>query len=169
MGIPTGGGNSRQTADCMLHRLIEEVKNDMPLWKYIQLFRRFIDDIFTLWMGTKRQFDLFVVSLNELSARFGIRFGDWSIGESVNFLDVTLFVDKEGFIQYRLFKKPTDSRLYLKTSSFHPKHIFDSVAYSQLMRVSKRNSTIETMETDIFELKQDLVKCGHKEEKIDIT
>ena len=106
----------------MLHKLIESVKGDIPLWKFVKLFRRFIDDIFTVWYGTKRQFDMFVSTLNELSAKFGIRFGEWSIGESVNFLDVTLFIDQDGFIQYRLYRKPTDSRMYLKTHSFHPRH-----------------------------------------------
>ena len=53
VGIPTGGCNSRQTADCLLHYLVETVKGDI-------LFKRFIYDIFTLWLGTRRQFDYFV-------------------------------------------------------------------------------------------------------------
>ena len=167
VGIPTGGCTSRQTADCMLHKLIDSVKGDIPLWKFVKLFRRFIDDIFTVWYGTKRQFDMFVSTLNELSARFGIRFGEWSIGESVNFLDVTLFIDQDGFIQYRLYRKPTDSRMYLKTHSFHPRHVFDSVAYSQLHRVKRRNSDPVIEAEDLQQLKSDLVKCGHKDKKIE--
>ena len=64
------------------------------------------------------QFDSFVARLNQLCGAFGISFGDWSFASSINFLDVTLFVDDDGFIQYRLFKKPTDSRLYLKSDIF---------------------------------------------------
>ena len=34
--------------------------------------------------------------LNQLCGAFGISFGDWSFGSSINFLDVTLFVDDDG-------------------------------------------------------------------------
>ena len=128
----------------------------------ISLHGRFIDDIFTLWLSTRRQFDSFVARLNQLCGAFGISFGDLSFGSSINFLDVTLFVDDDGFIQYRLFKKPTDSRLYLKSNSFHPSHVFDSVAFSQIKRVMRRNSTPEFAEEDV----SDLVKCGYQSEKL---
>ncbi len=150
----------------MLHYLVERVKGDIPLWSLLKLFKRFIDDIFAIWLGTKRQFDSFVSNLNRVMGEFGITFGDWSLGSSVNFLDVTLFIDEDGFIQYRLFKKPTDSRLYLKTSSFHPNHVFDSVAYSQLKRVKRRNSTVIFAEEDIRDLIEDLVKCGYRRDKL---
>jgi hypothetical protein len=167
VGIPTGGCNSRQTADFMLHRLIELVKDDIPLWKYVKLLKRFIDDIFGLWLGTTRQFHQFVDKLNAATAPFGIRFGDFEVGSSVNFLDVTLWIDAEGLIQYKLYTKPTDSRLYLKTDSFHPGHVFDAVAYSQMVRVWKRNSTEESARSDIEKLKTDLIKCQHQPQKLE--
>ena len=71
MGIPTGGCNSRQTADCLLHYLVEKVKGDIPTWNLLKQFKRFIDDIFTLWLGTRRQFDSFVARLNQLCGAFG--------------------------------------------------------------------------------------------------
>ena len=166
VGIPTCGCNSRQTADCLLHYLVEKVKGDIPTGNLLKLFKRFIDDIFTLWLGTRRQFDSFVARLNQFGGSFGISFGDWSFGSSVNFLDVTLFVDDDGFIHYRLFKKPTDSRLYLKSNNFHPNHVFDSVAFSQIKRVMRRNSTPEFTEEDVSDLIEDLVKCGYQREKL---
>ena len=99
MGIPTGGCNSRQTADCLLHYLVEKVKGDIPIWNLLKLFKRFIDDIVTLWLGTRKQFDYFVARLNQLCGAFGSSFRDWSFGSSINFLDVTLFVDDDSFMQ----------------------------------------------------------------------
>ena len=119
-----------------------------------------------MWCGTKRQFAQFVDLLNTETKKYGIEFGDHSIGESVNFLDSTVYIDENGFLQYRLYKKPTDSRLYLKTHSFHPHHTFNSVAYSQLLRVSKRNSLQETADEDLKELTTDLMKSGHKLDNI---
>ena len=166
VGISTGGCNSRQTADCLLHYLVEKLKGDIPTWNLLKLFKRFIDGIFTLWLGTRRQFDSFVARLNQLCGEFGISFGNWSFGSSINFLDVTLFVDDDGFIQYRLFKKPTYSRLYLKSNSFHPSHVFDSVAFSQIKRVMRRDSTPEFAEEDVSDLIGDLVKFGYQREKM---
>ena len=167
IGIATGGCNSRQTADCVLHRLVELVKTDIPLWKFIKLLKRFIDDLFLIWVGTKRQFSQLVQKLNSLTSEYGIIFGDYSVGTSVDFLDLRLFVNDEGLIGYILFQKPTDSRLYLRTGSFHPPHVFNSVAFSQMLRVWKRNSTISHANKDIEDLKNDLEKCGHNRTTLD--
>ena len=72
VGIPTGGCNSIQTPHCLLHYLVEKVKGEIPTWNLLKLFKRFIDDIFTLWLGKRRQFDYFVAQLNQLCGAFGI-------------------------------------------------------------------------------------------------
>jgi len=166
-GIPTGGCSSRQLADCTLHRLFKLVKPGIPLWQFIKFWKRFIDDIFGLWRGTKAQFEDFVVKLNLASAPYGIKFGDYSVGTSVNFLDVTLSLNPAGLIDYRLYTKPTDSRLYLRTESFHPKHVFNSVALSQMIRVLHRNSSERGKTRDLNKLEEDLVRSGHLKDTLE--
>ena len=78
-----------------------------------------------------------------------------------------MYLDAEGLIQHKLYRKPTDSRLYLKTHSFHSAHVFSGIAKSQMMRVKKRNSIPEQAEKDVDDLFKDLVKCGHKQEDLD--
>ena len=107
--------------------------------------------------------------MNELAAPFGIKFGDSQIGKSVNYLDVTLYIDNSGKIQYKLYKKDTDARLYLNPASYHPENVFESVIFSQMIRVIDRNSKDETCVTDLEQLKQNLIKSGHNEEKIEKT
>lgn len=166
-GIPTGGCDSRQIADMFLHWLIyKNLKEELP-WDSLTLFKRFIDDCFLIWKGTLRQFSLFVEKLNKAASRFGIRFGSWEIGKEVNFLDVTLYLDSDNKIQYKLFTKPTDARNYLRTDSFHPKHVFSSVAYSQMLRVAHRNSKDGTRLADLSQLKTDLCRSGHDPVKLD--
>ena len=160
-GIQTGGCCSRQLADCTLHRLIKLIKSGISLWVFIALWKRFIDDIFGLWRGTKAQFEEFVVELNLACAQYGIKFGDYSVGTSVNFLDVTLSLNPAGLIDYKLYMKPTDSRLYLRTESFHPSHVFDSVALSQMLRIMNRNSTERGKARDLDKLEGDLERSGH--------
>ena len=166
-GIATGGCVSRQEADILLHRLFKKLKPKIPLWAFISLWRRFIDDIFGIWSGTKDQFHNFVTELNSFAAPYGIKFGDHAIGPSVNFLDVTLSINETSkLIEYKLFVKPTDSRLYLRTESFHPPHVFSGVALSQMMRVINRNSTDKGKTHDLDQLEQDLEKSGHDRDQL---
>lgn len=169
VGIPTGNCVSRQVADNTLHHLLfDKIKPQMTtLWDLITFWKRFIDDVFGIWRGTVRQFNLFVKKLNELAKPFGIQFGDQQIGRSVDYLDVTVYLDEEDNLQYKLFKKDTDARNYLKTTSFHPPSVFKSVVYSQMIRVISRNSQDSTCVTDLEQLKTDLEKSGHKMEKMD--
>ncbi len=167
-GIPTGGCDCRQIADIFLHWLIfTNLKEDIELWRLVELFKRFIDDVFLVWKGTKRQFSIFVTILNKLAAPFGIRFGSWDIGKSVNFLDVTLYLDEDNKIQSKLYIKPTDARNYLRTDSFHPPHVFNSVAFSQMLRVVNRNSRDDTRLEDLTVLKADLKRSGQQTSTLD--
>ena len=167
VGIPTGGCTSRQQADVFLHRLFKLLKPNMPLWRFISLWRRFIDDIFGLWSGSTEEFLQFVIELNLLAAPYGIKFGDYAIGTSVNFLDVTLSINEmTKLIEYSLYVKPTDSRLYLRTNSFHPRHVFGGVALSQMMRVINRNSTNQGKIRDLDQIEKDLEKSGHVPEHL---
>ncbi|KAL5271918.1 hypothetical protein ACHWQZ_G000194 [Mnemiopsis leidyi] len=105
-GIPTGNCISRQVADVTMHWVVfNQIKSKMKNWSLIDLWKRFIDDIFGVWTGTVRQFAAFVELLNNLAEPFGIR-------KSVNFLDLTLSLDSENQIQYRLYRKETDARNY---------------------------------------------------------
>ena len=168
-GIPTGNCISRQIADMAMHWLLFmelELKN-WAVWRLISLWKRFIDDILGRWRGTERQFHLFISDLNRLAHPFGIQFADAQIGTRVNFLDVQLYLDTAGQIQYSLFRKKTDARQYLNTSSFHPPQVFQSVAFSQMLRVIKRNSNDETCVSDLDELKSDLSRCGHCPQKLE--
>ena len=118
-------------------------------------------------MGSIRQFHLFVKTLNELTKPYGIQFGDCQIGKEVNYLDLKFTLTDNNKIDYRLYKKDTDARLFLKTESFHPAHVFQSVVFSQMIRVIQRNSKDETCVQDLAELKRDLTRSGHSEATIE--
>ena len=94
-----------------------------------------------------------------LAKPIGIKFGDQQVGRSVNYLDVTSYLDDQNQIQYKLFTKETDARFYLKTNSFHPPHVFKSVVYSQM--IIRRNSKDATCVQDLVKLKSDLARIGH--------
>ena len=82
----------------------------------------------------------------EETNKYGINFpiNEIEFGKSVNFLDVTLYIDENKRIQYKSYTKPTDAKHYIRPQSFHPKNVFKSVPFSQMISTLERNSVEET-------------------------
>ena len=160
-GIPTGNCISRQIADITLHYLLF-IKLPGAIPKQVTFWRRFIDDVLGFWRGTERSFSVYIDRLNSMTAPLGIVFGDSQIGTEVNYLDIKFNLSNTG-LDYTLFRKETDARLYLKTDSFHPQHVFRSVVMSQMIRVVNRNSRPSPLKRDLDQLKRDLMRSGHEE------
>ena len=169
-GIPTGSCNSRQIADIFLQWLLfKKIKPKLKEWSLIEFWKRFIDDGIGLWTGADDEFHDFVKALNNESKTFGIHFPlkEVQFGKSVNFLDLTIYLDEQNKIHHKLYIKPTDARTYLNPGSFHPPHIFASIPFSQMIRVIKRNTKEESCKYDLELLKNDLIKSGYKEEHVE--
>ena len=170
IGIPTGGCNSRQIADTFLQWLLfQKIKPIIKEWELILFWKRFIDDGIGIWKGTREEFDKFISSLNDQSNRFGINFPlkEVQYGRSVNFLDLTIYLDEENTIHHKLYVKPTDARCFLNPGSFHPSHVFSSIPFSQMMRVINRNTKPESCQEDLNGLKIDLEKSGYSENTLE--
>ena len=43
---------------------------------------------------------------------------------------MNIYLGENSTIDYRLYKKDADARLFLQTNSFHTEHIFKSVVFS---------------------------------------
>ncbi len=97
---------------------------------------RFIDDVFSIFIGSENEVKEFVDKLNGLHPTKAIQFTAEYSQEKVNFLDTTVF-----FIDNRLvttlYTKPTDSHSYLNFESCHPMHNKVSIPYSQFLRVRR--------------------------------
>ena len=104
--------------------------------------------------------------LNQMSNKFGINFPLDAIqfGRSIDYLDITAYLDEENRIQYKPFSKPTDAKRYLNPQSFHPRHVFKSVPMSQMNRTFDQNSQQDQLEIDLIEVKNSLIKSGYKED-----
>ena len=61
---------------------------------------------------------------------------EWS-RESLNFLDVTVKIGKDNIFCTELYSKPTDCHQYLDYMSSHPRHIKESIIYSQGLRIKR--------------------------------
>lgn len=109
------------------------------------VYLRFLDDIFVIWDHSKEDFLDFVKLLNNECATINFKH---EINEnSVDFLDVTVYKGprfaKEGILDTKVFFKPTDTHELLHKSSFHPKHTFEGILKSQLIRYFRISSSRE--------------------------
>ena len=101
---------------------------------------RFIDDVWTIFRGTKSELEAFILYLNNCSE--SIKFTESFSKEKTQFLDVyTKRADTR--IVTELFVKETDSHSYLRFNSCHPEHNKIGIPYSQMLRIC-RNCTVWT-------------------------
>ena len=135
----------------------------------MKFWKRFIDDGFGIWRGSKRTFIAFVKKLNSETNKYGINFpiNEMQFGKLVNYLDSTLYIDTNNKIQYRSYSKPTNAKMYLQPSSYHPRNVFNSVPYSQMIRTIEHNSTEEDRKRETEELMNNLEKSGYKKESLE--
>ena len=86
---------------------------------------------------------------------------------SVNFLDMRIYVDSDGFIQTDLFTKPNMKCQYLLPSSNHPTHITKNIPYSLAYRLRRICSEEENFNLRLEELKQLLLERGYRRRGIE--
>ena len=101
--------------------------------------------------------------------KFGIKFPlkEIQFGRSVNCLDLTIYLDENNQLQYRSYTKPTDSKRYLNPKSYHPRFVFDSIPFSQLLRSIRNNSKVETMTVENDKCAKDFLSSGYKAEELE--
>ena len=123
------------------------------------LYLRFIDDIFGIWIGTKEEFNSTIESINQ--CHHSIKF-DFEISQSdVNFLDTTVYIDKNSMLKTKVFSKPTDRYNFLHRRSEHPESLKKNIPYGQLLRGKRICS--EDLDFDIYsnKLKESFRKRGY--------
>ena len=108
------------------------------------IWLRFIDDIFAIWTGDETSLLHFIDHLNHCEET--IKFTAEYSPNKVNFLDTTIYLRKEGYLETDLYSKPTDSHNYLLYSSAHPEHCKKSLPYSQFLRIRRICSSVENFE-----------------------
>jgi len=138
-GVPTGGINSVDCGNIALFFVLKSlVYNPVVRPEELKNLDRFVDDISGqgMWRGSMIDFEEWVGSLrSKMVDNYGldITYEVKPITEFTQFLDIQYkFVG--GRLTTDLFRKPTDANRYLEFSSFHPRHTFRSIVFSQALR-----------------------------------
>ena len=99
----------------------------------LALFMRFVDDGLGIWTGSKDSFISWFTDLKKsCNDRFNIdlTFNVYAMEDFAQFLDISLCFH-DGVLKTDIYRKPTDANRYLHYTSYHPRHVFRSVIYSQ--------------------------------------
>ena len=111
----------------------EKARKEMgkgPRW-----WKRFVDDVFGIWKGTKEEFERFVGVCNGHEERIKVTY-EVCEKEAV-FLDVKVTKGEDGEMKTELYVKPTDRTRYLHKDSDHPKHVKEGIAKGQMRRLRR--------------------------------
>ena len=100
--------------------------------------------------------------------KYGIKFppNEVLFGRSVHFLDLVVYLDDDNTIQYRSYTKPTDAKRYLNPRSFHPVAVFNSIPFSQFLRVWRNNSREDTRTAELSQCTNYFENSGYNSEKL---
>ena len=146
----------------MLSSLPEHLKHLIFAWK------RFIDDILLLFLGTCEELEEVFNILNDHHPTMKFDKPEFNEEEnSTNFLDLKITI-KEGKIETDLYRKETDKPTALLPSSAHPGHITPNIVYSMGFRLLRICSSQSSFDSRLKELKENfLLPRGYKPSLID--
>ena len=96
------------------------------------LYLRYLDDILIIWPHSKEEFWNFLNQFKILNQQDdNIKLKAIISDKSVDFLDVTIYkgtkFETPGYLDYKVFFKPTDTHQLLHCKSCHPHHTFKGI------------------------------------------
>ena len=128
-------------------------------------YARYIDDIFLIYTGGETKLDEFLTNLN--MKHDSIKFDHEKSTQSVAFLDTLIYIDENRQLQTTLYTKPTDTHNYLHFKSSHPKHLKESLPYSQALRLRRICSDNNELNKHSDKLKQQFIARGYSQTLVD--
>ena len=160
---PPFANNFMAKIDIKIKELVEKMKLSETI--SLQCLYRFLDDLFSVFIGTSKQLHYLWQQMNEVhpSVKFTMNHTipdtetqedncDCEKSSSVPFLDTSCSI-KEGKIILDLYRKPTDRNKYLLPDSCHPYSNIHNIPLSLAIRITRICSEPETRENRYNELK----------------
>ena len=139
----------------------------------IDLFKRFLDDIFLVYTGSIQSLHLFLSELNNLHPTIKFTMShttpshienpacECTPEESLPFLDTSCKI-LDGKIVTDLFRKETDRNQYLLPNSCHPAHVTQNIPYSLALRIVRICTFSSDREKRFSELRELLLSRDYR-------
>lgn len=129
----------------------------------IDLYFRFLDDVFFIFLGDVAELKNLEGYLNSLIP--GIKITLNYSTECINFLDTTVYKhnveNRDPILHTKIYFKETDTHQLLHKASFHPKHTFKGIIKSQLLRFKRLSSTFSDYDNTCKILFESLFKRNY--------
>lgn len=133
----------------------------VPYIERVHFWGRYIDDIIFVWQGSIDELTQFmnILNNNKLNIKLTYKTGRTNI----DFLDLMLQVNDEGFVHSDLQRKPTATNSLLHAESSHPKHLIRNIPVGQFLRIRRICSTEEYFEKRATELQHRFSERGYNQ------
>ena len=158
-GTATGAPNSCSYSDLAIYPLDEKIilakQNEFSDLFY---FGRYRDDCFSIWTGSLEKLNQFLNFMNSLDEKlqFTMEVGK----ESICFLDLNISIVNSKLCT-SVYSKPTDSHLYLHSTSCHHPNTVKGISKGVSLRLRRICSTDADYKTKSKEYMAYLVSRGH--------
>ena len=133
-GTAMGTPMAPAIANLFMGLLEKRLLDNSPVPISYEEWKRFIDDVFLLWLHPADKLDEFVEFVNSLHPT--IKFTVTSSQTEIPYLDILIKL-QDGYLVTDLHTKSTDAHAYLHYTSCHPRHCRDNVPYSQFLRLRR--------------------------------
>jgi hypothetical protein len=134
----------------------------------IHIWKRYIDDIFVIWLGSHEQLTTFITLINQVhpTIKFTYEYSDTEL----TFLDVTVYKGPQfndtGLLDVKTHIKPTNKQLYIHRTSYHPKCTKIAIPKGEIQRYLRSNTRQETFKQISKRLKTKLIERGYKAQEL---
>ena len=146
----------------------------------LKSMKRFLDDIFLIFIGTIQNLHKFFQEINTIHPQIKFTMSHTTPKaeqdlppscsckptESIPYLDTSCQI-KQGKIVTDLYRKPTDKNQYLLNSSCNPPECLQSIPFSLSMRINRICCEDETREKPFQEMKEMLINREYPKGVID--
>ncbi|OCT96688.1 hypothetical protein XELAEV_18008899mg [Xenopus laevis] len=127
---------------------------------HILRWHRYINDIMIIWQGSETLLKEFVAKLNVNT--YNLTFTVNHDRERLEFLDIELRKDQQGFLTTTLFRKQTASNSFLHAKSMHPPRCIEGIPKGQYLRLRRICSSEEEYKREAYKLYQRFKTRGYK-------
>ena len=168
-GIVTGGVLATSIANIFMEYVRRDIEENMPakFKNKLNLFSRFIDDIFSLFHGDQELADEFEEYLIEAYDKFDLEITFRFHTTGLEFLDLWIFKSNNK-IETREYRKETANNSYLEGSSNHHHHsVFTGIIKGQMGRLRRLCSLDSDYLESLSHLKTRCYNSNYKKSQVD--
>ena len=144
-------------------------EREFILQKYkdnLLFYKRQIDDIFGIWIDNPDNPNQWQQFNNDLNNYCKLQWNTEKLSKKVNFLDLTIWIDEQGKIQYCTFQKPMNLFLYIPAHSAHPPGVLKSLIHGLMKTYHRQNSNVDDFKRNVQQLFKCLLARGYNHHDI---